>query len=632
MIAPRKPKDQRHTVTKSRSGVLTVDEHGNILGADEHAADLFGGRIEDLLGKPLQELLPDVRIDHRGFKGEVRPDSGWPGLPTDPVRLKHHNGSERKVRLNASTVRQADGFHVSICLFTDEDSDQASRLLRMEVQELRARLAGVLKAAVDAIIITDHRGRIQEYNDAAERIFGYTTSEVIGENVSILMPDPHRSAHDDYIDTYLKTGKAQIIGIGREVVGRRQDGALFPMDLAVGEVKLGNLPYFVGIIRDISERKQVEQQLSRNEEQLRLAFQNLPIAKAVCDASGGFLRVNPAACSLWGYPEAELLSMRLVDIVLPEDQQRLNSTMLSLCTGSVTRADLFLRFEHPSGRIIYGHFFGSGIGTDSASGRRSEVVVQVMDQTDQVHAEEEARTHRERLAHVTRLSTVGEMAAGIAHEINQPLTAIATFAQACQRLLRSPEPDTEEVIDALDQVDKQALRAGEVIRRLRTMVRKRESVRERVDVNSLVRDIVKLAELDGRVRDYDIVQNLEPGLPRVLVDPVQIQQVVLNLVRNGREAMQGVAGEESQITVGSRRAGEREIEILVEDQGMGISAEDEAELFHPFYTTKGSGMGMGLSICLSIVAAHGGRLWFTRNPKQGTTFHFTLPIAMARHA
>lgn len=619
-------------MTYSRSGVLTLDAHGRVLGADEQAASFFGYPLDDLLGLEVGQLMPDLQIDPGGSKDMVAPKGGWPNLPTDPIRIVRGDGSEDRVRLSASTVRGARGYEINIRLHDAGPPDSTSRLLRMEIEELRARLAGVLQAAVDPIIIIDHRGIIQEFNPSAEAVFGYQASEVIGESVNMLMPEPHRTNHDQYIENYLRTGKAQIIGIGREVVGRRRDGSVFPMELAVGEVKTGQLPYFVGITRDVTERKEFEQRLSRSEEQLRLAFNSMAIAKAVCDPDGRFRRVNPAACSFWGYSEAQLLSMRLADIALPEDRQRLASTMLSLAARSVTRADLFLRFEHPDGRIIHGHFFGSGISGGSNSPNNGEIVVQVVDQTHQVHAEEEARTHRERLAHVTRLSTVGEMAAGIAHEINQPLTAIATFAQACQRLLRVPEPEHDEILDALDQIDKQALRAGEVIRRLRTMVRKRESVRERVDINGLVRDIVKLAELDGRVHDYDISQKLEPGLPRVLVDPVQIQQVVLNLVRNGREAMQGVARpSDAKITVASRRAGESEIEVTVEDQGMGVSEEDEAELFHPFYTTKGSGMGMGLSICLSIVAAHGGRLWFTRNPKQGTTFHFTLPIAMARH-
>ena len=244
-------------------------------------------------------------------------------------------------------------------------------------QELRA----LLDAAVDAIVVIDAAGRIETFNPAAEKLFGFTEQEMVGRNVSLLMPEPDRSAHDDYLRRYLATGEAHIIGIGREVWARRRDGSTFPAALSVGRVASAETPRFVGFIHDLSER---------------------------------------------------------------------------------------------------------------------------------VAAENEVIQARDRLTHVARLSTMGEMAAGLAHEINQPLTAITTYAQACQYLLaQGAAVDAQEIRDALAQISQQALRAGEVIRRLRTFVSNREVRQERVDCNRLLEDLAALARPDARANDVQLGLDVE---------------------------------------------------------------------------------------------------------------------------
>ncbi|MCH9027720.1 MAG: PAS domain S-box protein [Proteobacteria bacterium] len=355
----------------------------------------------------------------------------------------------------------------------------------------------LLDAAVDAIIVIDHRGRIETFNSAAEVIFGFSAEEVVGENVSLLMPEPYKSEHDSFIRNYLETGNARIIGIGREAQGKRKSGSVFPIDLSVGEIPTDDQPRFVGIIRDITERKR---------------------------------------------------------------------------------------------------------------------------------SEEEIHKTRERLSQFGRLSTLGEMAASLAHELNQPLTAIATYTEACQRLIESGKSDDDEILATLKKCNSQAQRAGEVIRRLRQFVKKRELGRREVSCDDLIRDVAALAEVDARDNGIPLTIDLAEGLPKIMVDTVQIQQVVLNLIRNGIDAMMDMDQHDEGISVSVSEFETDQVKIVVTDHGSGITKEAEEKIFQPFFTTKPSGMGLGLAICQSIIESHGGVLSFTKNPSGGTTFYFTLPV------
>jgi len=355
----------------------------------------------------------------------------------------------------------------------------------------------LLDAAVDAIIVIDHRGRIETFNSAAEVIFGFSAQEVLGKNVSLLMPEPYRSEHDGYIRNYLETGNAKIIGIGREAQAKRKSGSVFPIDLSVGEIPTNNQPKFVGIVRDTTEQKRSEAEIHQT---------------------------------------------------------------------------------------------------------------------------------RERLAQFGRLSTLGEMAASLAHELNQPLTAIATYTQACQRLIESGQSDDDEILTTLKKCNSQAQRAGEVIRRLRQFVKKRELGRQAVSCDDIIHDIAALAEVDARDNGIPLTIDVAEGLPKIMVDAVQIQQVILNLIRNGIDAMMNMDNYDEGISVSISKFENDQVKIVVTDHGSGITKEAEKKIFQPFFTTKSSGMGLGLAICRSIIESHGGVLSFAKNPSGGTTFYFTLPV------
>jgi C4-dicarboxylate-specific signal transduction histidine kinase len=258
----------------------------------------------------------------------------------------------------------------------------------------------------------------------------------------------------------------------------------------------------------------------------------------------------------------------------------------------------------------------------------------VRDITDYKHAQEtlaeahhqELQRHRTELAHVARLSLMGEMTAGLVHELNQPLHAVKSYARgSALRLLKLPQAD-EELLASLQQIGEEADRAAEIIRRVRRFVQKRELHSSELFVNRLVEDVILLCKAEIDERRATVALELGENLPAVVADPIQIEQVVMNLVRNGLEAMTDTPDDDRRLTIKTMRYGNDAVEVEVSDQGRGIDPDHPERVFEPFYTTKPEGMGMGLAISRSIIQAYQGRLWVSLNQIRGCTFHFTLPV------
>jgi two-component system sensor kinase FixL len=352
----------------------------------------------------------------------------------------------------------------------------------------------LIATAVDGIMVINERGIVRVYNKACERLFGYEAGEVIGQNVKMLMPEPYHGEHDGYLSHYVTTGEKHIIGIGREVSGRRKDGSTFPMNLSVGEGAVLGERIFLGIITDITEREARNKQI-----------------------------------------------------------QELQAEML----------------------------------------------------------------------HVSRLTDMGQVAAGLAHELNQPLTAIVNYTSACIDI--AEETDNDDLKEALGKVSEQAIRAGNIIRRLRAFTEKRGPNRAPEDISRAVDEAIRLGQIDAAERGIALRVRVEKNLPEVLIDRIQIQQVLINLVKNAAEAME--RSPRRDLTVAISRPSADLVQVSVRDTGPGISAEVSDKLFQPFVTTKANGMGMGLNICRGIIESHGGRLWIEDNPEGGAVFLFNVPVA-----
>jgi two-component system sensor kinase FixL len=250
----------------------------------------------------------------------------------------------------------------------------------------------------------------------------------------------------------------------------------------------------------------------------------------------------------------------------------------------------------------------------------------IVDITDRKRAEAEMQLNRQELAHVTRLSTMGELATSLAHELNQPLTAILSNAQAALRFLSAKPTDVEEVREILQDIVQDNNRAGEVIGRVRALIKKEEPQFAPVKIASVIGDVVQLVHSDGILRNIRAELECQDGLPIVRGDRVQLQQVVLNLILNAFDALKDAPATERNVAVGVKTTAGGRVEVSVRDHGTGLTSDNLTKIFDPFYTTKRDGLGMGLAISRSIIEAHGGRLWAENNADRGATFYFTIPV------
>jgi two-component system sensor kinase FixL len=360
----------------------------------------------------------------------------------------------------------------------------------------------IVEAANDAVVSMDESGAILLVNPATRRIFGYDSAEIVGKPMTMLMPEMMRQLHENGFKRYLATGKRHLNWQGVEVTAQRKDGEEFPVEVSFGELTSDGHKIFTGFIRDISERKQAEEQLRASERNLQM-----------------------------------------------------------------TQAEL---------------------------------------------------------ARVSRLTTMGELAASIAHEVNQPLTAVINNASACLRLLANRSLEPEVLRRALEGVVADGTRASAVVARIRAFIKKEPAEKSELDINEVIQEVLVLAGRELYENQVLPDHQLKTDLPFVLADRVQLQQVLLNLIMNGIEAMAVVTDRPRLLRVQSRIDESGDLLIAVSDSGTGVGSELD-RVFNPFFTTKANGMGLGLSISRSLVESHGGRLWAAPNSPHGAVFSFTLP-------
>lgn len=497
----------------------------------------------------------------------------------------------------------------------------------MPEREQTAWLQAVIDTAVDGIVIIDSRGRVRSFNRACERLFGYEAVAVVGQNVNMLMPSPYHEQHDSYLDHYRTTGEKRIIGSGRHVSGRRADGSVFPMYLSVGEIPSinGNDRQFLGIIHDTSEQHAAEQELRETAERLRSILQLVPDAIIIIDERGLIETFGTAAERLFGWTAAEVHGKN-VSMLMPSPYQARHDGYLKHYMETGERRIIGI------GRVVVGRRKDGStfpmelsVGEMRPSGRRLFTGF-VRDLTEHQLAEKRLQTLQTELLHVSRLSAMGEMAAALAHELNQPLTAVINWTQAARRMLEQPGAAAgQKALDFMEKSIGQANRAGQIIRRLRDFVSKGDTDHRLEDINKVVEEASALALVGAQEYSVRAIFELDAELPPVLIDKVQIQQVVINLVRNADQALVAVAVR--TVTISTALRTDETVEVRVADTGPGLAPEVLAHLFQPFVTTKERGMGVGLSISRSIIDNHGGRLLASENAGGGTIFSFTLPIA-----
>lgn len=476
--------------------IYLLDPEGRVTIWNTGAERLMGWREADIVGIDASAFYPPDAVAAGKPADDLARAARDGRFDTEDWRVRK-DGSEFLADVSITALHHAGG---GLRGFAKVVSDITGRRASEEaLRSQESHLRSILSTVPDAMVVIDDQGLILSFSAAAEQLFGYSEAELLGANVSRLMPSPDRERHDGYIRRYLETGEKRIIGIGRVVFAQRKDGSTFPMELSIGEATGEAHPLFTGFIRDLTERQKTEAQL-------------------------------------------ESLQSELV--------------------------------------------------------------------------------------HVARVSAMGTMASTLAHELNQPLTAVANYVEAIRDMLAKPEPDDLPMIrEALDDTAKEALRAGHIVRRLRDFVARGEVEKTIEKLPLLINEAAVLGLMGAREKGIEPHFDLDPYASPVLVDKIQIQQVLINLIRNACEAM--AASPVRELSVTSRPDARGFVRVIVADTGSGVDARIAEQLFTAFTSTKSEGMGLGLSICRTIVEAHGGRIWMEPRAGGGTEFHFTLVSAKA---
>lgn len=595
------------------------DEFYRIVGLDPDSPPLSPGEFvrrfahPDDLERVEARLAEDVKKASGGGELEyriIRPDGTVRHIQT--IYQIVADGHGRGSRIQGTILDQTFRRHAEEAL--RRERDRAQRYLD---------LVNVM------IIAVDRSGRITLVNRKACELFGYPEHELLGKDFFAACQPPGFAGRSRILFEEALAGQESSFSLleGPVLTHSGHTRRVFWRNQFLRDQQ-GRINGVLSAGEDVTEQRETEVQLRQAEEELRLIFQRAPVGMATLSAAhevdGHYLTVNQALCNMLGYTEGELLARSVRDVTPPEDIDETIRYFGLLLSGADT-VKYEKRFIHKDGSIVHALVHLSVI-TDH-EGKPLLIISQILDRTDVVMAEVEARKQRERLAHVARLGTLGEMAAGIAHELNQPLAAIANYTQACQRLTAAGDMDAEELGQVLGRVTAQARRAGDVIQRLRAFVRRHTPDRRNRNANELIQEILPLVEMDCRSHEVDLSLEFQADLPKVQVDGIQLQQVLLNLTRNAVEAMNACAPEERRMVIRTRALNDDEVELAVEDTGPGVPDTMLEQLFEPFFTTKPEGMGLGLSLSRSIIEAHGGTLRYDSRPETGSMFRIRLPTA-----
>ncbi len=374
---------------------------------------------------------------------------------------------------------------------------------------------------------------------------------------------------------------------------------------------------------EVAERKQAEQALRTSEQHIQQLYDSTPDMYFTVSENGMVLSINRFGAQTLGYRQDELIMEPVWKIIYPDDLPVVKIHLEKIFSERKEHSEIEFRKIKKDGTVIWVH--ERIILITGSSSEMSELRISCRDVTDRKKMEEESRERQAQITHLARINTMGEMASGLAHELNQPLTAISTYANACLNMLHSGHEDTEKLVYGIKQTAVQAGRAGEIIRRLREFVRKDNSQRELVDVNDLVKDVIGMTATEARVKGVELQADLTQHVPLIPAAAIQIEQVILNLVRNSLDAIHLAGIEKGAISISTGNDGTGSVLVTVRDNGQGLDVENASQIFKPFHTTKADGMGMGLSISQSIIEAHDGRLWLDTVKESGAVFHFTLP-------
>jgi len=607
----------RSVVSHVVDGIITIDECGVVESFNPAAERIFGYQAAEVMGQNVKLLMPEpYHGEHDGYLRNYL-QSGQAkiiGIGREVVG-RRKDGSTFPMDLAVSTFCLGERRYFTGIVREITERKRLEQEVQQQVQELaeaEERMRSVVNHVVDGIISIDEHGTVATLNPAAEKIFGYQAAEVIGQNVKLLMPEPFHSEHDGYLRSYLQSGQAKIIGIGREVVGRRKDGSTFPMDLAVSEFRLGDQRYFTGIVRDITERRKAEESLREQAELLDLAHD----AIIVRSTEGIITFWNHGAEQMYGWQKEAVLGKTTHSLLQTEFPQPLPEIEAELA-------------QHGwwEGTLIHTRQDGSRIAVASRwSLRRGEagkapIILEINeDITERKRAEAALKESAEDLA---RSNLDLEQFAYVAsHDLQEPLRAVSGCVQVLQKRYQGKldERADELIAHTVEGVSRMQGLINDLLAYSR--VGTRGKAFKAADSNAILKQA--LANLQVAVTEAGAVVTHD-DLPLVQVDAAQLTQVFQNLLGN---ALKFHSPEQPRIHVGVQRQVDHWL-FRIQDNGIGIQPEYFERIFVLFQRlhtrNEYPGTGIGLAICKKIVERHGGRISVESEPGKGSTFFFTIP-------
>lgn len=489
-------------------------------------------------------------------------------------------------------------------------------------EDVASELNLLIDGATDyAIYMLDPKGRVLIWNAGGQRLMGWSEAEVVGQHVATFYPQDARQAGKPRADL----ARVRVEGkIEEDAWFLRKDGSEFLAHVSITALhdQAGVLRGFGKVLRDVTGQRASERALDAGAEHLRSILSTVPDAMVVINERGKILSFSAAAERLFGFQEAEVLGENVRCLMPSPDRERHDGYIERYLTTGERRVIGL-------GRVVVGlrkdgTTFPMELSVGEATGHGPRVFTGfVRDLTDRQRTQARLEELQAELIHIARVSGMGTMASTLAHELNQPITAVANYVEAVRDLLSELNPDDLPMIrEALDDAAGEAMRAGNIVRRLRDFVARGEVEKTVEDLPAVIREAAALGLMGARDQGLDPIFELDAEASPVLIDRVQIQQVVINLARNAVEAMGGV--EHPKLWLSTHDQGDGLVRVTIADNGPGVAPAIAAQLFTAFVSTKTEGMGLGLSICRTIVEANGGRIWHEPRPGGGSQFHFTL--------
>ena len=581
------------------------------------------------------QSLDYVRSGPEAWMSAIHPEdregasrSFWDGIRlgqgfTMETRFRReHDGTYRWHLNRAVGLRDAEGKILKFVGTSTDIEDLKQSQDNLQKSEEKTRL--IIDSTLDAVIAIDAQGMITSWNKQAEIVFGWSRREAIGQHMAdMIIPVQERLAHERGLRHFLASGQGPILRRRIEVTAVRRSGVEFPVELEIMPMRIGQDWHFNAFIHDITDSKLAAAKLRESELNLRQLTETIPEMLWSATPEGEIDYCNARVLDYSGFTAEEIMGGGWIKLLHPDDvDQTARVWMSCVATGAPYRVEV--RTLHAADRK-YRWCVTSALPLLDQQGRIVKWHGTIVDMHDWKQAQEDLRNTQAELAHMMRVMTMGELTASIAHEVNQPLSGIITNAGTCLRMLAADPPNVEGARETARRTLRDGRRASDVVTRLRALFGKKGVTAEAVDLNEATREVIalSLSELErGRVI---LRTELADDLPPVTGDRIQLQQVVLNLVMNASHAMSGIDDRPRQLHIRTAREDKDCVRVSVQDTGVGFEPQSADRLFEAFYTTKSSGMGIGLSVSRSIIENHHGRLWAAPNDGAGATFSFSIP-------